>query len=200
MAIPPSINTCYTITDINGCTVSDSIYLPVFSTPPVPVIQVSYQGTSNYLITTVAGINNIYTWYENGNIVQMGSSDTLYNPNLSSVYFVVVTNVEGCSSTSGNLLFTGTETATMAGQYYTVYPNPFKDEIIINAVSVNKINSAIVQLIDMTGRTVLPVSEVSGYVNRIDTSSLSDGMYLLFISCNGNSSVTRMVKGAHLSR
>lgn len=195
-AIPPTINTCYTITDINGCTVTDSIYLPVFATPPVPVIQVSYQGTNNYLIASVAGINSIFTWYENGNIVQMGSSDTLYNPNLSSIYFVVVTNVEGCNSTSGNLLFTGTETAIETGQFYTVYPNPFQDELILNAVSLNKINSTFVRLIDMTGRTVLPVSELSGDVNRINTSSLADGIYLLVISCNENSYVTRIVKGA----
>jgi hypothetical protein len=194
-AIQPSVNTCYTLTDTNGCSVSDSINLPVFATPPVPVIQVSYQGPATYLIAPVTGVNITYTWYENGNIVQTGISDTLINPNLSTTYFVVATNADGCNSTSATLLFTGLETMTVNGPTFTVYPNPFQDEIIVNVSSAIKKAAAIARVVDITGRIALPDINVGGDSIRIDTSKLSDGMYLLVIYGDEYTSVARIVKG-----
>jgi hypothetical protein len=62
-----------------------------------------------------------------------------------------------------------------------IWPNPAKDFINIEQGELNLFESSIISIIDLNGRELIKVP----FSQRIDISSLRDGMYILIISTNG---------------
>jgi acetyl esterase/lipase len=73
--------------------------------------------------------------------------------------------------------------------FATVYPNPAKDKINIEAYSTGALSAS---LYDMNGRLVLSTSLVNG-INSISAASLSEGVYVLKISDSQGYSSLRKV-------
>lgn len=73
---------------------------------------------------------------------------------------------------------------------YNIYPNPVKDIVNIEAENIE-----LVEIYDVFGRKLYSEKE-SGDI-RIDMSDFADGIYLVKIFSEGNSSVTKIVKNIH---
>lgn len=76
-----------------------------------------------------------------------------------------------------------------ANDQFTVYPNPTNDEIRINGTFSD---GASVEILDQTGRVVVQSSLTQGQV--ISLASLTDGIYLVRIADQGQSTTTSIVK------
>ena len=61
------------------------------------------------------------------------------------------------------------------------WPNPATDYIIINPGELQMHGSLYITFIDLNGQELLKVP----YTDRVDISSLHDGIYFLVISMNG---------------
>ena len=72
---------------------------------------------------------------------------------------------------------------------FTVYPNPTNDEIRINGQFSD---AASVEILDQTGRIVLQSSLAQGQV--ISLANLTNGMYLVRVTDQGQSTTTSLVK------
>lgn len=73
---------------------------------------------------------------------------------------------------------------------YNIYPNPVKDIVNIEAENIE-----LVEIYDVFGRKLYSEKE-SGDIS-IDMSDFADGIYLVKIFSEGNSSVTKIVKNIH---
>ena len=62
-----------------------------------------------------------------------------------------------------------------------IWPNPATDYINIDPGELQLSGSAYITIIDLNGRELIKVP----YSERIDISSLHDGMYFIIISMNG---------------
>jgi hypothetical protein len=60
----------------------------------------------------------------------------------------------------------------------TSYPNPVKDQMIVDLTGYP---SGTMRIVDMSGRTLSTIRTVDG-INRINTSALGTGMYILQVS------------------
>ena len=84
----------YTAVVVNSCgnVISNAIVVTVYPVTPVPVISLQ----SDSLISTAAVT---YQWYYNGVLI-VGATDGNYVPTQNGDYTVVITDANGCTSTS----------------------------------------------------------------------------------------------------
>lgn len=73
-----------------------------------------------------------------------------------------------------------------------IYPNPVTD--ILNISSETGFSNASLYVIDMTGRTILKKTAVSGTSAIIDLSSISNGNYILKVENDGKFTTSKFVK------
>jgi Secretion system C-terminal sorting domain len=72
-----------------------------------------------------------------------------------------------------------------------VYPNPFKNEISVDASSIE--GTLNVELVDFSGK-VLSVHQVTSELKVLSTSELAAGVYTLRLSNGSTTSVRRIIK------
>ncbi|MBL0912418.1 MAG: T9SS type A sorting domain-containing protein [Bacteroidia bacterium] len=72
---------------------------------------------------------------------------------------------------------------------FDVYPNPATD--VLN-ISLNGISS--VQIMDITGKTVVSVANVAGNVYSLNVNDLSKGAYVVRVSSNGSVHTAKFIK------
>lgn len=103
---------------------------------------------------------------------------------------VTVTNDDGCSSTDNvSIRITKGEDVdidtglSILNDEFSIYPNPAKDVLFINLKSAESNVNAEIQSVD--GRIVLRENLNSG-VNRLSTSNLSSGIYLVTLRSENN--------------
>jgi hypothetical protein len=139
-----------------------------------------YNGTS--LVSTAA---IAYQWFLDGLPVNGANSQTLI-PNAEGDYQVLVTDSNGCKSTSNIYSYIETSINNSINEsVHFVYPNPAKDEIRI--AQTNSYHH--LQIFDVTGKELHSTKE-----NVIDLSSFSEGFYLYKIwQDNGNCSAGKFV-------
>ncbi len=176
------------VTDANGCTVSsDSVQLSFHPTPPVPVVQWN---------TPVLSTGNFagYQWYFNS-FPLSGATDSVLTVSQSGVYFVEVSNLEGCSSNSSivDVFFTGI--ATTQNQDLVWFPNPVRDEMQIHLQSQSR-ESIELQLWDVLGNRLPGWSQqYSAGTKQItwNLGGLPSGVYLLAVQQGLNYSTHKVV-------
>lgn len=158
------------LVNINGC---DSIvYLNLSIHPkPNPVIQLV--GEDSLSCSTPF---TIYQWLKNGIPLQDVTNQNILATS-NGTYSVIVTDSNGCSDTSNalNLLHVSVRETTKA-QFVNVYPNPFNYEISINSDLADVFQF---KLSDITGRLI--TENHFKFQHRIDTKTLSSGIYYLHI-------------------
>ena len=124
IVVSPTSTTTYmvTVSDGNNCSDTASITVVVNPLPATPVIT-QLGGT----MSTSTGFS-AYQWYLGGNLITGATSNTYTpSPAVAGTYTVMVTNSNGCSSSSANFSFTppvGMEDDLVSLGEAQVYPNP----------------------------------------------------------------------------
>lgn len=175
-------NYVVTVTDANGCSTTAATSITIGSSTPAT-------------ITLNAGVleatpGNSYEWYYNGNYIP-GSNTQTYTPTADGIYAVVVYDASGCVSVSPDFTYIQTG-ITNNGQsnIFTVYPNPAST--VVSFLISNAENNGTVNLIDVTGRTVLSQKIFSG-VNTLEVSSIAKGSYILLVKNGNTNEMARVV-------
>jgi len=93
--------------------------------PPPPTINVIGNDT------LISSHGSSYQWYLNGSPIG-GATDSFYIALQGGTYSVQITDSLGCNSLSGGVLITGVPNAEYLVTSIKLYPNPVKDELIID--------------------------------------------------------------------
>jgi hypothetical protein len=139
----------------------------VIMAPPNPVIAFTPPNilyTSSFLT---------YQWFLNW-VPIPGATTSLIHETANGVYHVVVTDVNGCTDTSGQysvVVVSGVNTVINAGDI-KIYPNPATSVLHIDApVKVN------VSILSVDGKVLIEQKDASD----INISSLANGMYMIMV-------------------
>ncbi len=194
VTLTPTTTTTYTVLGKGpfGCIGSASHLVTV---NPLPSVSVSGNrticfGTSGNL--TANGANS-YEWTSNTFYLQ----GTTINPSplQTNVCTVMGTDVNGCVGTFSFSLIvdvcagiSGINGTELEGVH--IYPNPANDEITIE---LNNGITKYVELIDVTGRTILTNTSDLDVVN-LNIHDLSNGIYYAKIKSNNTIAVVKVVK------
>jgi len=150
------------ITVANDCGSVD-LELPVLVNE-LPAPEFSVAGN---VFTT--GPYDSYQWYYNGNPIA-GAEASSYMATENGLYFVVVSDDNGCSNNSETYNFTGVGLNESVLQRSGFYPNPANDILNINASQPVNIS-----IYDVQGKMVINQSNRK----QVDTSVLAAGLYQL---------------------
>lgn len=156
--------------DANGCTTAapEPVVVVVNPLPALPVI--TQAGDS--LQATGEGA---FQWYLNGTAIE-NATDDAYAVLWSGDYTVVVTDANGCSSTSDPFTYISTGVGSIAGMNVGVAPNPSTGAFVITWPATHAPGVYIVT--DAAGRRVLEGRSTST-TTTIDLSGHAAGPYLL---------------------
>lgn len=157
--------------NIKGCLVSDTVKI-TFATLVPPVIT-----KSNDSLFTDSG-NFTYKWKYNNDLVGGNSHQLKVSKN--GLYSVEITDSNGCTNTSANFLVSGLGIGLFnAQEYFSIYPIPASDKLIIE--SSQNIQIQTIKLRDIAGRSFdfAPAAEV----NLI---GLASGVYYLELTDTEN--------------
>lgn len=158
---------------------SNSIIMTVNSLPPMPTIIAN----GNVLSSSA---NNGNQWYLNGNLIPGANGQSL-TANQNGNYTVLVTN--NCGSTSSGIFtYSITSINNHEQLYFTIYPNPTRNNFSILGLNINEKFS--VNIIDNTGRVI------QNFYNHdvIDVSSLAEGFYWVEIIQNNTKNISKLIK------
>jgi hypothetical protein len=134
------------------------------------------------LIST-SGVYQSYTWYKDGTLLT-GAVGSTFEPTISGIYAVVVTNAQGCTDSAFiNINVTGINEA-YKDLKVLIYPNPATDVIYIE--SDIALQSTV---FDLSGRTLLTTKRSK----TIDVSMLKAGIYFIKL-VNDNSDIVAIKK------
>ncbi len=164
----------YTVKVVNtatGCSrVSNGITVRV---NPLPVPTIQYNAPNNELNTVQTFA--LYHWIRNNQPITGGDAlRSTYHPTSNGAYSVMVTDSNGCTSTS-TIVFVNSVGIknTPAGAKVKIYPNPTTGVLHVDApVKVNLV------IRDITGKAVVHADDAT----ELNIENLADGMYLLYIS------------------
>ncbi|MBA3681991.1 MAG: choice-of-anchor D domain-containing protein [Bacteroidetes bacterium] len=184
IAVSPLASTIYFVTGTNQNSCSNTASTSIIVNP-LPTLTVT---TSNPLIcigqtATLAAVGaNTYSWS-----TSVTNSATVVSPTTTTYYYVSGVDLNGCSSTASvtqNVAIC-TELSKLTASNFEIktYPNPFKDNIVIESTSPLQI----VRISDVEGRLLLVRSFNSTLFRyTLDLSELMPGVYIFnCVSDNG---------------
>lgn len=181
---PGEHNLVYAFTDSLGCVSYGTLTLTVEEAPTMPVVQ---RLGANYLTTQHY---DQYQWYLNGNPIPGTTSQNLV-ASVAGNYKVKVWNTAGCSRIS-SIMAVGTIGLDEASvDDLKVYPNPSQGQFNIDMVGVS--GTITLKIYDSMGRFISEQTLESGYVQMIDISNASSGMYQLVLMDSEGHVVVRRV-------
>lgn len=179
-------NYSVTVTDANGC---QSVVSAIITQPAHPIIQIN--AVVSQLYCSLSGTS--YQWFLDGNPIPNSNSISI-TATQNGVYHVVVTTAAGCDYASPNYTFSsfGVEEQLLT---YSIFPNPTSGMLHLTMEN-NQVGELSLQLTDMTGRSVYrELVRVQGAgIIEIPMHHLSNGIYLLEMTFNGNRIVERISK------
>jgi hypothetical protein len=139
--------------------------------------------------TLVAPPADSYQWYEN-DLLMEGATGQTYEINVFEYgRYAVEVNSNGCTARSDDYVYLVTGRERESSATSQVYPNPSKNELWIE-VDAN----SVVSILDFTGRAVRSTTVTPGTPNRIDTSGLPTGAYVVRILKNTSTESIKIVK------
>lgn len=162
-----------------GCTdTADAVAITIHD---LPIASITIVGDTLKATTGFAS----YQWNYEGTIIA-GAVLPYYLPAINGNYSVTVTDTNGCSASSESILFENT-TGIVDRELLNsiqIYPNPSSDKVYIKATK-----KLIGRLTTIDGRLIGEI-EAPGI---IDMSTLSEGMYLLYLN-NTNGQLIKACK------
>lgn len=135
-------------------------------------LQPSINYSMGQLFSSVSGVS--YQWYLNGNPLP-GETQISTIPQSQGNYTVEVFFQDGCSKTSLPYSFVSTSISENQSTTFYIYPNPTKSYLIIDGLKDHK-----VRLLSIDGKRL----DITITGNKIDTSRLPSGIYVLNIESN----------------
>ena len=181
----PVVSTVYTvlITDANGCTATSSVTIQVNPLPGTPVITQS----SDTLYSNAPGPFS-YQWFINGNPIP-GAFLDYYVTTTPGNYTVVVTTIEGCTSSSAPYPYFPTDAqSSFQGNIVSLYPNPGNGFLYIDAGA--EWTNHFIYIRDLTGHLILK-TKLTGLKNKIDLTALDNGIYVLYAESGNQKFIQR---------
>jgi hypothetical protein len=153
------------LTNSTGCSVNSIIANVSYHVPANPIISQNGMtiGTTSYAS---------YQWYFNG-VAIPGATTQFISINEDGDYQVEVKDVNGCFVKSVPFKTPALSVGSVYGTVFiNVYPNPFNEEIKIEASK-----NVQVAIVDITGKVVIPITSET----TIATSHLASGLYFMKI-------------------
>ena len=183
----PTATGTYTLTgtDANGCSNTDQVTITV---NPVPTATATISSGT----TLVAGpAGQSYQWINCATSQPIsGATSATYVATANGNYSVVVTNTNGCSSTSSCV------TVNSAGinenkeeSTISVYPNPTKGKVNLTIPT----EQANVSIYNALGKVIANYSNVQNGAT-IDLSNNPNGVYLIHVATEKGTSILRVVR------
>jgi hypothetical protein len=152
--------------------------------PAQPVISVSDTDPSAPILTSSSASGN--QWFKDGQPMNNETNNTLTVHN-AGTYSVVVT-IDNCQSQPSDektFIVTGIEDPVAS---INVYPNPMRDQLVVDAGTLSSGNPVKLNLYDAIGRVVRQDDGAGKFV--IDVTALQAGLYVLTVS-NGKQTITK---------
>lgn len=177
----PTVTTTYTVEGNTTCgPATANITITVTEAPPTPII---YQ-QGNVLSTTVSGGSSVQ-WYLNGSPIA-GATSANYTISENGTYTVVITNGNGCSSssaaTNAELDTSGLEENNL-GFGYLLFPNPTHGEFKLTVYGLTE--AVNFKIYDVLGKEINLNKETSISSNstlNFDLTGYSEGVYFISFS------------------
>lgn len=176
------------VTSSIGCT--DTSSNVIAASVPLPVVPIISQNSDTLFSSSATGNQ----WYLNGNIIP-GATGAYYVANQSGNYTVVVTDVNGCSSSSVPYAYIHMDFGqSVGGTLFTVvYPNPVGDNSILLIHAEGISGTVSVVIMDVTGRIVsVEEAEVINGEAKIAVShdEYSAGLYVYTVDMQNEARLT----------
>ncbi|MBT5859157.1 MAG: T9SS type A sorting domain-containing protein, partial [Flavobacteriales bacterium] len=158
------------VEDSNGCLATNSVI--VADTFPVIVI-ITVNGNS---LESTAGFVS-YQWLDENENYILGETSQTYTPSSAGEYYVLVTDLNGCTGKSTKINFI-IESIENENNLVSVYPNPTNSWITISS-SVEITEN--IRIINTHGETVITIEkeELNNNSKRVNMDGLSKGIYLI---------------------
>ena len=178
-----------TVGAINSCGTSllQTTNIIVNPLPAIPFIS----GAAGNVLTSSAAYGN--QWYINGSIIA-GDTNTTYTASIAGVYTVIVTNSNGCSSTSVGYDNTGINEMELYN-LITLFPNPAQDFITFTINTYGIAESAIIT--NVLGETIKKIKpkDIKGNANyTIDIKELNKGNYFISLQIKDRIVTKKFIK------
>ncbi|MFO7657379.1 MAG: PKD domain-containing protein, partial [Bacteroidales bacterium] len=206
ISVSPEISKDYkvTVTDENGC-INNKIIAVTVDDPLTEFYasrQNIHKGDFVSFVISSAKESNTYSW-NFGDGFNSSMDNPLHYYNLLGDFDVTltVTSNNNCSSilkkenyihvVPDDVSFN--ETVEIEGIDVTIYPVPFRDNIIIKQENVGKDDVIKVTITDISGR-IRTQKILTGPLNKIDTETLESGMYIFKIHTNHKEYLRKVIK------
>ena len=175
----------------NGCSTEDSVLVTLIPLPAKPIITAIW-GTPDTLISSAITGNQ---WYKNGNILMGENGQKLFvSPFVNGNYTVIVTDVNGCSSSPSDAYNTLTGIKDATNNFdFTVYPNPATDNLIIELSATNTLHNLSISIYDIQGQLILQ-QQLNKVKTELNISGLAKGVYVVKVYNESNTSISKFVK------
>lgn len=185
----------YTVTLIvtlsNGA--KDTLQMVNYITVGISGTAVNISQAGNNLTASLTGTGYTYQWFLNGNVV--GTAQT-YTPTASGNYTVMVTDVNGCNTTSSpfNFIMTGLDNSII--QSLNIFPNPTQTNFSVQFTAMEKSMYKIL-IYNSLGQEVYAqnIGTISGNcTTEIPFRNVPQGAYLVKIQSEKGSISQTIVK------
>lgn len=153
-----------TVQSIGGCMNSPLVYSDfIINQHVIPVITQS----NDSLFSNVNALS--YQWYGDGVLIP-GATDSIYIPDTSGIYSVMITDLNGCVAISDPVTVIITGLGSIASKSFYVFPNPTSGIIYFSESLKN------VHIRNVFGQVV---SSENAIVDKLNLENLADGIYYL---------------------
>ena len=178
-------NYSVTVSTTEGCSASSEATTVVEN--PLPAQPVIMQ-MDDELITSGDGT---FQWLLEGNLIDGATGET-YLPSENGNYNVMITDANGCSSTSDAFAYISTAVVDSDVIDFSFHPNPSNGQVFIDLPSgITK--GASLLLTDAAGRK-LSQRNVSGTTMTLELGAFEAGLYFLHLLNNGAVTTHRLVR------
>jgi len=159
-----------TVTDKNGCVISDSVFIATIDLDP----SISIEGDT---LSALSQTNNIYNWSFNGSSIKNGLENFVV-AQASGFYGVTVTDPTGLCSESDSISFVPTYVNQVPLRNVKLAPNPVNNQlnITINDPSI----AGSIELFTASGLFCREIM-ITGTNTQLNMESYQSGMYILKI-------------------
>lgn len=166
-----------TVTDSYGCEVTSSVTL---AEPTAVVAMVMDNGNGTATATASGGAAPYtYQWDPNANNQTTATATGLI---AGEVYYVVVTDANGCTDVFSFQAIVLSNTNLAAGEQVNLYPNPTAGNAFLE-VNLEETTDVMVQITTVTGQLVNTqrLGQLQTNTIELETSDLTNGVYLIEI-------------------
>ena len=174
-----SVVTCH-VTSSNSCVtnnpaISNTIHVVVHPLPTTPTIS-----QAGAVLNSNAAAGN--QWYSSTSGSISGATATSYSPSVSGNYYVIVTDANGCSSVTSNVInFVSSGIVALSdNSSIHIYPNPCNEEFFIDVINTNGNQEVTVEIYNTLGEQLYS-EKSAGNKLKISCGSFASGLYFLNI-------------------